>query len=98
MTTKKKATHEAALKNQHVNNIPDSFAPQCPYEARLIARLIRGRCSRSELDHAIGTTNAPEYVRRLRNRGLPIHMDWERGLNRDGRCIRYGVYWLPASC
>lgn len=73
----------------------------CPYESRLLAQLLEGQTSRKTLDQVIGTTNTPEYVRRLRDRGasgVNICMAWVRGLNRDGRRIRWGEYYLlPAD-
>lgn len=70
----------------------------CPYEHRLLAKLLHGQTSRKVLDSVIGTTNTPEYVRRLRDRGLDIGMEWVSGLNRDGKKIKYGEYYLlPAD-
>lgn len=71
----------------------------CPYEHRLLSQLLMGQTSRKILDGIIGTTNTPEYVRRLRDRGLNIGMEWVSGLNRDGKKIKYGEYYLlPADC
>lgn len=73
----------------------------CPYEHRLLAQLLRGQTSRKVLDDVIGTTNTPEYVRRLRERekgGVSIGMEWVSGKNRDGRKVRWGEYYLlPAD-
>lgn len=73
----------------------------CPYEHRLLSQLLRGQTSRKILDGIIGTTNTPEYVRRLRDRGdsgVTIAMEWVSGLNRDGRKVRWGEYYLlPAD-
>lgn len=95
MTGKKKADREADQKNTPANNTKIRIA--CPYESRLLAQLLRGQTSRKVLDDAIGTTNAPEYVRRLRDRGaagVGIRMAWVAGNNRDGRRIRWGEYYL----
>ncbi|MEZ5453067.1 MAG: hypothetical protein R3E93_09700 [Thiothrix sp.] len=69
----------------------------CPYEHRLLSQLLRGQTSRKVLDDVIGTTNTPEYVRRLRDRetgGVYIAMEWVSGINRDGRKVRWGEYYL----
>jgi len=67
----------------------------CPVEHRLLSQLLRGQTSRKILDGIIGTTNTPEYVSRLRERGVDIAMEWVSGLNRDGRKVRWGEYYLP---
>jgi hypothetical protein len=70
----------------------------CPYEHRLLSQLLHGQTSRKVLDNVIGTTNTPEYVRRLRDRGLNIGMEWVSGFNRDNKKIKYGEYYLlPAD-
>ncbi|MBO0611789.1 hypothetical protein [Thiothrix fructosivorans] len=66
----------------------------CPYEHRLLSQLLRGQTSRKILDGIIGTTNTPEYVSRLRDRGLNIAMEWIPAINRDGKKIRHGAYYL----
>jgi hypothetical protein len=87
---------ESTLDNQQIHNTKIRIA--CPYEYRLLSQLLRGQTSRKTLDNAIGTTNAPEYVSRLRERGLDIGMAWIPALNRDGKKIRYGEYYLlPAD-
>ena len=68
----------------------------CPYEHRLLSQLLRGQTSRKILDGIIGTTNTPEYVSRLRKRGLNIGMEWIPAINRDGKKIRHGAYYLPS--
>lgn len=92
----KRADHNVAPPNNTRIHIA------CPYELRLLSQLLRGQTSRKILDEAIGTTNSPEYVRRLRDRGkagVPIGMEWVSGLNRDGRRVRWGEYYLlPADC
>ena len=83
---------ELASINTHTNNTSIRIA--CPYEQRLLSQLLHGQTSRKVLDSIIGTTNTPEYVRRLRDRGLDIGMEWVSGLNRDGKKIKYGEYYL----
>ena len=97
MDTKKAApVTDAALQIAEPDNTKIRIA--CPYEHRLLSQLLRGQTSRKILDGIIGTTNTPEYVRRLRDRGLDIGMEWVSGLNRDGKKIKYGEYYLlPAD-
>ena len=95
MDTKKAAPMTDAA-NQNQQNNTNNIHIACPYERRLLARLVKGKCARKVLDDVIGTTNAPEYVSRLRGRGLAIHTDWVTGFNRDKRRIRWGVYYLPS--
>mgnify|MGYP001274411051 CR=1 FL=1 len=86
-------TTESALRNVPGDNTKIRIA--CPYEHRLLSQLLRGQTNRKILDDIIGTTNAPEYVSRLRERGVDIAMEWVSGLNRDGRKVRWGEYYLP---
>lgn len=90
----KKKTNPATelASNTQPNNTKIHIA--CPYEHRLLSQLLHGQTSRKVLDSIIGTTNTPEYVRRLRDRGLDIGIEWVGGLNRDGKKIRYGEYYL----
>ncbi|QTR52293.1 hypothetical protein [Thiothrix unzii] len=86
---------ESTLTNLPADNTAIRIA--CPYEHRLLSQLLRGQTSRKILDGIIGTTNTPEYVRRLRERekgGIYIAMEWVSGLNRDGRKVRWGEYYL----
>lgn len=88
------ATESALIDTQANNN---KIHIVCPYESRLLAQLLRGQTSRKVLDDIVGTTNTPEYVRRLRDRetgGVYIAMEWVSGVNRDGRKVRWGEYYL----
>ena len=94
MSTKKAdPATESALRNVPGDNTKIRIA--CPYEHRLLSQLLRGQTTRRLLDGIIGTTNTPEYVSRLRERGVDIAMEWVSGLNRDGRKVRWGEYYLP---
>ena len=83
---------ESTLQNTQADSTKIHIA--CPYEHRLLSQLLRGQTTRRLLDGIIGTTNTPEYVSRLRERGLNIAMEWVSGLNRDGRKVRWGEYYL----
>jgi len=83
----------ATTPNSQADNSKINIA--CPVEHRLLSQLLRGQTNRKILDGIIGTTNTPEYVSRLRERGVDIAMEWVSGLNRDGRKVRWGEYYLP---
>ena len=83
---------ESTLTNVPADNTAIRIA--CPYEHRLLSQLLRGQTTRRLLDGIIGTTNTPEYVSRLRERGLNIAMEWIPAINRDGKKIRHGAYYL----
>lgn len=92
---KKKADPKASQQNKHPNDTKVHIA--CPYEYRLLEQLLREQTNRELLDKIVGTTNSPEYVHRLRRReesGVNIGMEWVSGLNRDGRKVRWGEYYL----
>lgn len=95
----KKKTNPATELASNTQPNHTSIRIACPYEHRLLSQLLRGQTSRKVLDGIIGTTNTPQYVSRLRGRGLNIGMEWVSGLNRDGRKIKYGEYYLlPDDC
>ena len=83
---------ESAIINAQTDNTKIRIA--CPYEYRLLSQLLGGQTTRRLLDGIIGTTNTPEYVSRLRERGLNIAMEWIPAINRDGKKIRHGAYYL----
>lgn len=62
---------------------------------RLLKRLLAGPLPRIEADRVTGTTNAPEYISRLRHEFL-IQIRTERieVIDRDGFKTRPGVYHL----
>lgn len=89
----------AAPKNEAATNTvnDNSSAPhklKAQYEIRCLKALIIAPVDRSDLDRAIGTTNAPEFVKQLRRKGLTIHMEKIRFINRDGHRIWRGRYHL----
>ena len=64
------------------------------YEKRCLERLLQGCCERPHLDRYIGTTNSPEFIKRLRRKSLDIVTNKVSGINRDGRYIWWGRYCL----
>lgn len=91
---KKIATPMTEVASINANPNTNKIFIACPYEHRLLSQLVKGQTSRKSLDSIIGTTNTPEYVRRLRERGLGIVTHKAHGLNRDGRRVWWGIYRL----
>lgn len=65
-----------------------------PRELRLLSALLDGPVSREALDRGIGASNTPDVVFRLRSRGFDLPCERRRGIDRDGRTCRFGVYRL----
>lgn len=65
-----------------------------PYQIRCLKALLLSPIERTELDRAIGTTNAPEFVKQLRRKGLDILMEKIAFVNRDGHKKWRGKYHL----
>lgn len=63
-------------------------------ELRALKALLRRSIFRFELDDVIGTTNAPEVISRLRDKGLTINCERVPCIDRDGVMTRPGRYLL----
>lgn len=62
---------------------------------RLLKRLLAGPLPRIEADRVAGTTNAPEYISRLRHEfRLQIKTERIEVIDRDGFKTRPGIYHL----
>ena len=83
---------ETASQNIQDNNTP--FIASCAREKRILKALIDRPHKLRELMNVCGANNPAEYVRRMRERGLPILTEWQSGVDRDGGSIRFGVYHL----
>lgn len=66
-------------------------------ERRLLVALLDGPVSREALDRGIGTSNAPDVVFRLRQKGFAIPCELRKGIDRDGRPCHFGVYRLSPA-
>lgn len=75
---------------------PPTVKPLSPRERRLVDAIARGWASREHCDRAVGTTNSPDYVMRLRKRlgGDAVQMRMVDAVDRDGRACRFGQYKL----
>lgn len=64
-----------------------------PRELRLLSALLYLDLSRERLDRVVGCSNGPDLVMRLRNReGLELPCPRQKGSDRDGNPVKYGVY------
>lgn len=68
-----------------------------PRELRLLSALLPGKKSRETLDKAIGASNTPDVVFRLRKKGFVIPCEKVPATDRDGLPCRYGQYRLTAE-
>jgi hypothetical protein len=68
-----------------------------PRERRLLSALMSGPLAREALDRAVGASNSPDVVLRLRRRGFEVPCELRDGLDRDGRKCKYGVYRLTGN-
>ncbi len=76
--------HTTTTTKQHFN----------PRESRAITALLSQPQTRKNLDRIIGTTNSPDLIRRLRQRGFDIPCNLVAHTDRDGRKGFHGVYRL----
>lgn len=65
-----------------------------PRETRLLSALRTGKKSRETLDRAIGASNTPDIVFRLRKKGFAIPCEHVPVVDRDGKVTHYGLYSL----
>ena len=68
-----------------------------PRQRRALVALLERPRSREELDRIAGTSNSPDLVSRLRQRGILILCEHVSHTDRDGVKGWHGVYKLPAS-
>ena len=68
-----------------------------PRQRRALTALLERPRSREELDRIAGTSNSPDLVSRLRQRGILILCQHVTHTDRDGVKGWHGVYRLPAS-
>ena len=68
-----------------------------PRQRRALVALLERPHSREELDRIAGTSNSPDLVSRLRQRGILIVCEHVSHTDRDGLKGWHGVYRLPSS-
>lgn len=67
-----------------------------PRMRRLLLRLLSGPCDREVLDRAIGASNTPDVVLRLRAKGFELPCESIKGIDRDGLAIHWGRYSMTS--
>jgi hypothetical protein len=67
---------------------------QNPRFLRALRALREGEKRREQLDVIAGCSNGPQLVAELRRLGLEVPCKFVDGIDRDGRPIKRGVYWL----
>lgn len=81
-----------------VNNttpiVPTRNFTLCEREFAALECLEERRHSRLELDRAIGSTNSPDTIMRLKRKGFPIERHWVPHVDRYGKEGRHGEYEL----
>lgn len=65
-----------------------------PRQMRLFTALFHRPMMREELDRAVGCSNSPDIVMRMRAKGVGIKCVEVKGLDRDGRACWFGRYEL----
>lgn len=87
---------QASEDGQAGNETKAKSTPLLPEQQHraLLALLTARRLSREALDRAAAASNSPDLVRHLRALGLKIRMEFERGRNRYGKPVRFGMYEL----
>lgn len=75
------------------------YGPSNPRQARVLAELLTGRrLTNNHVRNIAGCLNGPDVIDRLRDQGLcaatDLAMDWIKTIDRDGRHVRYGEYYL----
>ena len=100
MAHKKESARTPGKENSSVLNSTVSCAPKfCPREQRLLDALLeRGSLTRGQADRTSGASNAPDIVRRLRQKlgHEAIETSTYEVLDRDGRVSHPGIYTLTA--
>lgn len=56
-----------------------------------------GQVAREHLDREVGCSNGPDLISELRRRGLELPCDKAPVIDRDGREVLRGVYYMTAA-
>jgi len=68
-----------------------------PRHLRVIHALMVRPQTREHVDGVAGASNGPELIAELRRRGLEIPCDRVECIDRDGKEVKRGVYFLTRS-
>ena len=76
---------------------PKSKVPADNLKDSKVAKFTGTTNPREHLDRAVGCSNAPDLVLRLRHKGLAIHCENVPAIYRDSKQIRRGVFSLTEA-
>lgn len=65
-----------------------------PRHLRVLHSLMTRPRKREEIDHIAGASNGPELIAELRRRGLRAACQRTPGIDRDGKPVKFGIYYL----
>ena len=65
-----------------------------PRHLRVLHSLMIRPRKREEIDHIAGASNGPELIAELRRRGLRAACQRTPGIDRDGKPVKFGIYYL----
>lgn len=68
-----------------------------PRQYRALKALKAGKVSRESMDRVTHSSNGPEIIRQLRNKGVAIVCDQITVTDYDGEPSRPGIYWLQPN-
>lgn len=94
MSMKQTAPATGAAPKAVIDHSKTIIKLKAPYQRRCLIALVCAPVERTDLDRVIGTTNAPEFVKQLRRKGLTIHTEKIPFVNRDGHNKWRGKYHL----
>lgn len=76
--------------------------PASSRQQRVLSELMKlRRLTNNDVRSIGGALNGPHIIKELRNQGLcsetELRMDWVKCIDRDGKRVRYGEYYLTAN-
>lgn len=87
-------TNEGVADTTNSNTRNEFVGTANPRHLRAIQALMTRPQRRKHLDSIAGCSNTPELIAELRRRGLDVPCERVPDLDRDGKPIRRGVYFL----
>lgn len=97
-TTEASALDKRNSNPEHQRTVTAKFlGTDNPRELRAIHSLLVRPMPREHLDRAVGCSNGPDLVSRLRDKGLELPCDMVPDTDRDGNHIKRGVYFFTSN-
>lgn len=85
---------ETALPAAHSTSTAQFSGTDNPRHLRVLHSLMTRPRKREEIDHIAGASNGPELIAELRRRGLRAACQRTPGIDRDGKPVKFGIYYL----